>query len=278
VRLGFVSLALLAGCSLVTDLADLGGANDAAVDAAEAAADVAEIDANDAGPSDCPPGAFFCDDFESEQSVTPKWDVESFTAPNAIGISTDHAHSGTHSLHIAVNDDGGTNPSAFLTLTKALGTTFAAGSTFAMRAFVYAPVAQSAESWFTLSRQSSGGNITFTNHVDPAHCASATEPCLLAYRANDGNWEIASSVNFNDTLSQWVCVEWVMSIGDAGAVAAYLATSPYTTSAPLFSTTENDVLTGGAFDSLSVGYEYADGPQEMYVDDVVVAPSRVGCL
>ncbi|HEX4516331.1 MAG TPA: hypothetical protein VH054_22440 [Polyangiaceae bacterium] len=262
-------IAFVPACSLLTDLGAL-ESGDASTDATSEVASDANADAaTDARDPSCPSNAIFCDDFETEPAgFVPKWDGTNFLAPDALEVTTTHAYRGAHALHVASTGSGA---NVFVYLSTKLGSAATIGSTLGLRAYVLAPGVEQSSAWFSLASTQVTGNVTLTHNADTS-CTTDGGRCFVHYRANNApDWIVGSAVAL-ESATEWACVEWVVTVGDAGPENVFVENNPVTTA------TLDAVLAGtSGFDTLAVGYQAPSIAQELYIDDFVVTQGRAFC-
>lgn len=188
-----------------------------------------------------------CDDFESGSVSSGTWKVSmsgGFTAT----VGTDQAHSGTHSLHIVAPN---TSNSAFITETK----TFPA-SDFWGRA------------WLRFNGPNGGHQmyIYVTLPGDQLRLLNRLGSDAIQVNFQKSDQFYASKTTVPQTT--WFCYEWHVT---ASATTIYKDGTQLTDiKAP--------GITGGT--ALSLGFQRfatASGAADLWIDDVAVNPTQIGC-
>lgn len=256
--------------------ADAAPADDAAPeDAAQGDAANGDATTGDAGPSACP-SALFCEDFED-------------------GVSAISSTSTTTSRTVA---DSATSPSYTQVRNGTISpsTTLKNGGAIALRATTGAANVNGNEARFStrvLGQQRSGeiwlryyyylpSSTVITTHISAGVVSEIVPPYdgfYLAIRpARVDLGGMAGSVPGSRALprDRWVCIE-LHALLDAsvGRFEAYLDGELAVSSMP------SNTVPADGYTSAEVGIHYTEGsqgPVEAYVDDVVVARTRVPCL
>jgi hypothetical protein len=197
-----------------------------------------------------------CEDFESD-SINPSiWSMS--TMNGQLSVDGQHAHRGSFALHAHTGFIGNANLAvAQITATHKLFPMLQAG--FYARAFVYLPAPAPAE--FDALFYASRG---FGNGLDLGFGADN-----LALHDLDNNHAESSSTSL--PLGTWVCLEWSLN-GDASRVwlnGNELHDLDYMGPA-------NDPYQSLSFGT-SLGNANNQGPTDLWVDDIIVDTSQIGC-
>jgi hypothetical protein len=210
------------------------------------------------------PGAVFCDSFEAPDPDFMLWSFESLTN-GTVARSMTRARTGQWSLRSATTQGAGTQARlATLELNKQMS-----GDAW-MRFYNWVPASVDIQQHFSIGIISEAdipwngfevrilkGDIVDLN----------TSSALVVV---DG---VTPKVTY--TRDAWVCVEMHVFIDAiAGFYEAYLD-STLAVRSPM-----TDTTTASGYSAAEVGVHYAptdQGPVELFVDDVVVARSRIGC-
>jgi hypothetical protein len=223
--------------------------------------DVAVLDGS-AGGSCASPGAILCDDFEEGTIDTPRWQRLTQTSAT-VAVDSTRPHSGRFSLHASaaqVPSDGGVaNIGGYIAHQGALP------SDFFMRFYAYLPSAGGPPSRSEIVAQlvaSSGLGMqldTNSGYVALTSWANTPELDLVS------GTPLAADV--------WHCVEWEAREGSPGQTAVWIDGNPV-----------GDLGVGvmaPAYSEVQLGIGFFQPPAqpafELWIDDVVVQSSRVGC-
>jgi hypothetical protein len=210
------------------------------------------------------PGALFCDSFEAPDPDFMLWSYEALTN-GTVARSTTRARTGQWSLRSATTQGAGTQARlATLELNKQMS-----GDAW-VRFYNWVPSSVEIQQHFSIGIISeedppwNGFEVRILNgDIVDLNTASA----LVVV---DG---VTPKVTY--TRDAWVCVEMHVFIDAiAGFYEAYLD-STLAVRSPM-----TDTTTASGYSAAEVGVHYAptdQGPVELFVDDVVVARSRIGC-
>ena len=191
--------------------------------------------------------AQICDDFETGSINTSTWKVQQgngFTAT----VGTDQAHSGTHSLHIVAPN---TSNSAFITETK----TFPAADFWG-------------RAWMRFSGPNGGHQmyiyVNFPGDQLRLLNRLGSDSIQVNFQKSDQFYSSKTTV----PQTTWFCYEWHVTTS---------ATTIYKDGTQL-TDIKAPGITGGT--SLSLGFQRfatATAAADLWIDDVAVGPSQIGC-
>ncbi len=232
----------LAGADLATR--DLSTPNDLSTTRDFAGADLAGT---------CPANATLCEDFESGSLATHNWSVNNLGSGDSVDINMSRPHGGTRSLDCVGASLGFGHMAS---IANSLGQP----PSFGIRLWVYSVGDPGTDSFFVQA-------YTATNGVSIG-------------QASDGNWKVTEDLGSTTDdhegttavpTGKWTCIELVYSQASGQRFQAYadnVLIADFAASA-----------TYGAFTDLYVGYARVppNAATEVFVDDVAVAPARVGC-
>lgn len=153
----------------------------------------------------CPPWAYFCDGFESGDTL--QWKERTFdTAKSSIAVTPDAAHTGRYSLRATTIDAGDPGPAAYL---RRYDLNVGEGTTFVARAYV--DFSGTVGRGTLLRLMYSDGPTEVTLGYD-----RPTKKLLVGTRnsaLDAGETKYALSPL---TRSDWLCVEWIVRVGTDG--------------------------------------------------------------
>jgi hypothetical protein len=208
-----------------------------------------------AAPPVCPPGALFCDDFESGN--TSRW-TQPIVQPSTgatLAASTAQARHGIYSLHSIASY----TPSEALSYEE-----YDWGGTAAPLAIRFSVYLPSAPPSGTYVAQLTNGSVGFA---------------IGTHTSGNGTWAILE--NQGPTLhptpqsvaiGAWTCIELVVNSNNTVEIFFNGAPTPAHTFTRITSSVAYNVLGAGA------DRPQGSGPQaEMYIDDVAMATSRLYC-
>jgi len=210
------------------------------------------------------PGAVFCDSFEEPDPDFMLWSYETLTN-GTVARSMTRALTGQWSLRSATTQGVGTQARlATLELEKQMS-----GDAW-MRFYNWVPATVQIQQHFSIG--------IISEEDPPWH---GFELRILPGNVVDLNTSSALMIvdgvtpKVTYTRDAWVCVEMHVFIDPvAGFYEAYLD-SVLAVQSPM-----TDTTTASGYSAAEVGVHYAptgQGPVELFVDDVVVARSRIGC-
>lgn len=221
----------------------------------------------------CPKDAFVCDDFEGQPFAL--WNDVRQVAQGTVKITSNPSPTSRFGLNaarirvepIAAGLDAAAVPTASKSvLEKDTGPVRT--PQLALRAFVFMS---------TLVRDT---GIMKVLHIDNGAVPEDTTLKLSDNGTLDANTDNAVA-NDSSTYSadpvpvgRWFCLEWVVTIGTAGHHSVYID------DVAVIDADENTVGTMVApYDRVQVGFTApsSDTPRELFVDDVAIAPTRIGC-
>jgi len=206
----------------------------------------------------CPANALFCDDFESGVLIPP-WSYYDMSGPSTVTPSTARPHSGMYSLHGTMTQQTAEGQAATIYRFNSTST-----GTLAVREWINQPVPMINFDLVMSLRQS---------------------PRYLSVGANSlGNWVMTENVpmpapmaGLHDHITTipappvdtWVCVELVVQLSSQKFQV-------YANGALIIDDILHEAMP--AYTEVSVGATRADmAGYEVFVDDVVIAPQRIGC-
>jgi hypothetical protein len=233
------------------------------LDAATGMSDAGMSDAaqdDDAGnddPVSCPAHALFCDDFEDP--TFSRWSYPVKTN-GTLTQSTTRARTGLGSLRATTGAAAAGNEARYATSVLAKQKS---GDIW-LRYYYYLP-----------------STVTVTTHFSAGVMSEIIQPYWgFALLVRPSRVDLTSMAGpFQGTLSfprdRWVCVELHVRIHPSTGVF-----EGYLDGALAVSSTPTNTLPADGFTNAEVGIHYAEagqGPVEVYVDDVVIAKTRVPC-
>lgn len=204
------------------------------------------------------PGLLLCDEFEASSIDASTW--TSFTNNGGLlELSTTHAHSGAQSLHAHVPPKAGAD--AHVTETKTFPQS--ASNLYARAWFYFEPSAPIAHvSYFSAK----GPNATYT---------FASQSGTLMSLAYFSSTETANHSATGVPIGHWACMEWNF---DAGAGTA----DYWLDGTPLQDLHEGswgkDAFQSHDFGISLFGTDTGPAAYDVWLDDIAVATSRIGCL
>lgn len=203
----------------------------------------------------CPANAVFCDDFESG-TLIPPWSYYDMSGPATVMPSMVRPHSGTYSLHGRMTSTSAEGQAATVYRFNATSS-----GTLAVREWINQPVPMIdfdlVVSLRQMQRYLSVGANSLGNWV-------ATENV-----PGDGLYDHITTIPA-PPINTWVCVEVVVQF------SAPPRFQVYANGALILDDMLNEMTP--SYTDVSVGAARADmAGYEVFVDDVVVAPQRIGC-
>jgi hypothetical protein len=273
----------------------------AAADGAGAADGTALSDAR-VGPSNPCAGLPVCDDFESTAlGQPPRASLWSLNPPGCNSqrgsavVDTTHAHSGTHSVKV-VNDFGpNANPPSYCDhVFFSNASAFASNAPSQVYARFYVYLGNTIDpmnhvSFATMADSSNGGDTIRIGFASDVFVWNRTSDQAFLPELDVGNGMINTSQpgDLSPTSNTWFCFEFHVDEA-AGTIETWVDGNAY----PNVSengTPVTDVSTywlkqnwKPRITSLGLGWESyvgtATDAQTLWIDDVAIAPSRIGCL
>ena len=240
------------GCTLLNDTDYLGK-------------DYGQPTAVDGGSCAGVPGTLFCEDFEGANAPDPqRWTTQATLAGASLGIDRSVHHSGTQSLHaqLAIDSAGATDPVAMLNHPQPLPAHFFA------RFFLYVNSAdvQTPEAIvnFQMHDGSAGVQVALQRNWQ------ANLPPAVAFEfwgSTSGGFQVANPI----TYGRWECIQWEVNEATGQAFVSLDGGQALSV----------QVTSIAAYDVLAVGIAFAGamaaGTYEVWIDDVAVGTSPIGC-
>jgi hypothetical protein len=205
----------------------------------------------------CPADAILCDDFETGNLSNWSRQVIGGTAAS-VDVTTSFRHGGTHALQLSYPGGSGTSGAAAVAFGHMVNT-----GTLAIREWVESPDPLTK---FNLV-------LTETNLVTGQFVTAGGNNSALwvSSEQNAGGTLVDHNSSVPTAIGQWTCVEAVITIASPSQVQLFID------GAQVVSATLND--TAPAYTETQIGLTRADQSGDLlYVDDVAIAPSRIGCF
>ena len=229
--------------------------------------DALTITTADSGSTTC--SHLLCEDFE-DPAPLQRWGVTNFYS--TIEVDGTRFHRGARSLHVRLTDpqnDPSYDPAHLVPTQGEISRELGPLSDYFMRFYVYAPPLPGEQIRIAAIQE---------NHPEdyPDVSLWLNEGHLDVTFPDFSSRESSDSVASND----WACVEWQVTIGNPGAVRAWIWGAPAEALAPVTSDTSK---VGAAADQLAVvgAAIFAEHPvfssHDLWFDDVVVDARRIGC-
>ncbi|HZS37798.1 MAG TPA: thrombospondin type 3 repeat-containing protein [Polyangia bacterium] len=200
----------------------------------------------------CPPAALLCEDFESNSLSTNGWTVSNLHSGDSVAIDTTRPHAGARSLH-------------------AVGATLGSMHIAAIDRAISLPATFAVRQWMYVSSDPGPSSFMLQLYTDTIGVSVG--------KGDNGNWVVTEDFGSSTTdhttslpftLGAWTCVEFVVTGGATQRFQVYADNQLLADFNPTQSYAFNNFYTG-----------YARIPPssatELFVDDIVIAPTRVGC-
>jgi len=210
------------------------------------------------GGNVCPPGATFCDDFEDGLLYFPDREVSGPGQILADDVRPLHGSLALHALTQVDATDASTDPYNRERAKRGLTPTTGAGTTFALRAYV----------WFRF--------VTGTPEVRLFQLSGAGSSSI-ALGLQSGKWAIGSSWTAPAsttpvTQGSWACVEWLVDLGASGRVQIFVDGTS------VLDNTQQTIDPASPYDTFLAGLRAEkQGAAEVFIDDLVYGTQRIGC-
>jgi len=220
------------------------------------------FDAQDAGTDGnvavtCPADAILCDDFETGDLSKWSHQVLNGIAPS-VNVTTSVKHGGNHALQLSYPGGSGTSGTAAVAFPHMVNT-----GTFAVREWVLSPDPLTK---FDLV-------LTETNRTTNQFVTAGGNNSALwvSSEQNAAGLLIDHDSSVPTAIAQWTCVETVITL-DAPPQVQLFIDGAQVLSVPL-----DDMAP--AYTETQIGLARADqAGDRLYVDDVAIALSRIGCF
>jgi hypothetical protein len=223
-------------------------------------------------------GLLLSDDFES--STTPdaaKWSIFSGDQGNTVAMSTEQAHSGTHSIKVDVKNAGAM-------LTTKVGLPPASGAVYFRAWARFTNGAAAAAAWQNHVTFIEAGGLLANGDVDQGDEARlGGQAGKIAANLSHGDglspspWSMPCALCANPPASdKWVCVEGLFDVTNQ-KVAAWLD-DVQVVKADAAGDWHAASTYPAALKRVGFGWEaYGSVPNTVYYDDVAIGTERIGC-
>jgi hypothetical protein len=220
----------------------------------------------DLGTPPCPTDSL-CDNFDAPAIDTTKWTVSCPTGvTDCVSIDQTTFNRGKGSLHVKL---GTIAPNTLQAAVVTETATFPAPVFMHVRAFIYVPSSFSPEPAAIMEAEQAASPFSGVS----LQLAQGGFSMFQGFPAPGMTIPPAGSVPRNT----WVCVEWDVHVGKTGYVRLSVGGSVLSSPAINGDITSTPPLGELALGLVSQAGSTAVAPRELWIDDLVVSPSAVGC-